>query len=329
MTYAIHTPIAPPKLQWLDLDESERAHWAKPCYIFFPCAFRVIHDAVEKLAYCQLVRKCDGMLVLAGSGAGKTKLCDFLKEFAERVYGRIDPETTICPVIQITLTEPCTPVEISIAVLDALGDPLPRHGSKAEIFARSKYLLRKCEVRLVLVDNFHDAPTKRSARGMKDAGARIRDLMDASAALWVLLGTVDAIAVRNSDPQLVRRLPYEQWLDYFSIKTSKQRQDFKRLLHELDKWLPLAEPSCLIEASALGSIFEATEGILDRLMRLVERGWIEAVRAGRETMIFDDLRKAFNHVFGTRDGKVNPFDDDFVHRRLHGKGEPYEILQSA
>lgn len=319
-------PEAPPKVNWLGKPEIERLGWVKSCFITHPNLVRIFKDVAEKIEYCKNVGRFDAMMVIGGSGSGKTTLTSHLKAFAESVYGFVDPERTICPVVQIQMPDPCTPAEISIAVLQALGDPLPRYGTRAEIFQRSKRLLKNCEVRLVLIDNFHDTPTKRGAHGMKLAGARIRDLMDESYALWILLGTKDAIRVRNSDPQLVKRVPYQQSLNYFSLKSVQKMREFKRLLEELEKWLPLTEPSCLNEKNVMGLVFVATEGILDRLISLTARGCIEAVRDGRESLLKEDLRKAFNHIFGKQDDTDNPFSEIFKLRRLNGPDEIYEVL---
>lgn len=321
-------PVAPPKTDWRGKQELERVGWIKQCFIAYPDIVTIFNDAAEKIEYCKNVGRSDAMLIIGGSGAGKTTLTFHLKSFAESVYGFVDPERTICPVIQIQMPDPCTPAEISVAVLEALGDPLPRYGTRAEIFQRSKRLLRQCEVRLLLVDNFHDTPTKRGAHGMKLAGARIRDLMDESNALWILLGTKDAIRVRNSDAQLVKRVPYQQSLSYFSLKSKGNIRVFKRLMEELEEWLPLAEPSCMTERSIIGLVFVATAGVLDRLIELTARACIEAVRSGREFMIKGDLEKAFNHLFGEQHATDNPFSDGFRLRRLNGPGEPYEVLSA-
>ena len=322
-------PEAPPKIYWLGKSPIERLGWVKSCFITHPNLVTIFNDAAEKMEYCKNVGRFDAMLVIGGSGVGKTTLTFHLKSFAEFLYGFVEPERTICPVVQIQMPDPCTPAEISIAVLEALGDPLPRFGTRAEIFQRSKRMLRQCEVRLVLIDNFHDTPTKRGAHGMKLAGARIRDLMDESNALWILLGTKDAIRVRNSDPQLVKRVPYQQYLRYFSLKSRERIREFKRLLEELEKWLPLAETSCLKEKNVVGRVFVATEGILDRLISLTARGCIEAVRAGRETMLRQDLEKAFNYIFGEQDAVNNPFSEEFKMRHLKGPDEVYEVLGAA
>lgn len=320
------SPVAPPKVDWLGKPEIERVGWVKSCFITHPNLVTIFKDVMDKMEYCKTVMRFDAMLVIGGSGSGKTTLTSHLKAFAESVYGFVEPERTICPVVQIQMPDPCTPAEISVAVLQALGDPLPRYGTRAEIFQRSKRLLRLCEVRLVLIDNFHDTPTKRGAHGMKLAGARIRDLMDESYALWILLGTKDAIRVRNSDPQLVKRVPYLQTLKYFSLKSPKTIREFKRLLIELEKWLPLAEQSCLNEKNVVGLVFIATQGILDRLISLTARGCIEAIRAGRESLLKEDLEKAFDHIFGKQDSTDNPFSDNFKLRYLNGPDEIYEVL---
>lgn len=318
------------KSYWRAASVAKRQEWRNHCYIFYPVVKIILGQAVEKLEYCERSSASDAMLVLAGTGSGKTAMCKQIAAYVDRRYARQDPERTICPCLQLMVPDPCTPLEFAVAILGALGDPRPRGRRwKEETISAAARMLRECEVRLVILDNTQDIPARRAVRGIEQIGARLREFIDQSRALWIFFGTDDALKVINGDPQLIRRISHRSRIPYFGIESDQSQKNFLLLLRKIDKWLPLAEPSCLCDPKLAGPIYIATEGIFDRIVKLVDRGWYEAVRCGRETMTSSDLAKAYTYVYGAEAEKHNPFGAEFVVRRLREPGEPFEILRGG
>lgn len=323
-------PLPPPKPSWHGKSALARQAWSRTFYINHPSVQILFDDCRQKLDQCSRTNRYDAMLVLGGTGSGKTTLCRQLVNYAIQEFSRNEPEKTIIPVIQFAIPDPCTPLEISIAILQALGDPAPRgRRHKAETISAAALLLRTCDVRLVLVDNTQDIPARRARRGIELVGARLREFIDSSRAVWVFLGTDDALKVVNSDPQLVKRICYRGQIPYFTIADVAGQKNFRRLLKRIDEWLPLVEASCLLDPKLAGPIHIATEGIFDRLVQLIDRGWYEAWQDGRETMTQTDLAKAFSLVYGPQASLCNPFSEGFITRRLHQPGDPFEVLRGA
>lgn len=318
-----------PKSYWFGKSEAERQEWTKDFYIIHPQIRRVLVDAGERLDYCVRSEKPDAMLVLAETGSGKTRLTELIHKWVLKLYGRTDAEKTICPVLSLTVPDPCTPHELSCSVLQGLGASDYNKGTRAEILRRSKLMLKECEVRLVLLDNFHDIPAKRGARGVELVGVRLRYLIDASSAFWLFLGTKDSTAVRDNHRELIRRIPSVLRIDYFSIGSQAGRKTFAEVLKALDNWLPLVETSCIVENTLRGRMYVATAGVFDRLVRLVDRAWLMAVRGGRESIAIADLAEAFRHVHGIENDEENPFSEAFKTRELNLPGEPYHVLGSS
>ena len=321
-------PSPPEKSFWLGKSVDTRQKWFENFYINHPDPKVIIADFIEKLAHCVRTNRSSAMLVIGEPGSGKTTLTLRMTQIAMSLYGRHEEEKTICPVIQFPVPNPCTPYEFSVSVLTALGDPNPRgRKSRAQTMTAAENLLRQCEVRLVLLDNFHDIPARRAARGIEMMGTRLRELIDSSFALWVFLGTSESRRVVDSDTQLIKRISYRARLKYFDIASSRSRKVFALVLAKVDKWLPLGEASCVSEISNAWRMYAATEGIFDRIFWLVERGWYLAVDAGRERMLLEDLAGAYVYVHGPTPDENNPFHPAFVKRRLVGPGDPYEKLR--
>jgi energy-coupling factor transporter ATP-binding protein EcfA2 len=316
------------KRLWNGKSKEDRQHWIDSFFIGYPEVNRILKSFSERMEHCERSKKFQAMLIIGGTGAGKTTLAKLMKSVAMRRYSRQDDEKTICPVVQFAIPDPCTPYEISVAILRALGESNPRaRKSRADTIKAAELMLKQCEVKLVIIDNLQDIPARRGKRGIELVGARLRNLIDSSEALWVLLGTADALRVVNSDTQLIRRIAWRGQLNYFSVQGELNIATFTKLLLQIDRWLPLAEPSCLQDPSTVRAMYIASEGIFDRIIQLVDRAWFETVKMGRENMISVDLAKAFTYVYGHVASSGNPFDQSFVVRRLRGENEPFELLR--
>lgn len=322
--------VALDKRRWKNCDAQQRQTWLKDLFIAYPAVAEILGDFSEKLSECERSGQATGMFIVGGSGSGKTTLMNRLKIIGEQRYARNEDDRKICPVLSIEVPDPCTPIEFSYAILEALGDADPRgRKNKLATHKAAELFLTQCEVRLILIDNVQDIPARRATRGVELVSTRLRQFIDKSFAVWVLLGTQEARKVVNSDPQVVKRVGYRAHLEYFSIHTKLGIRLFSRVLEKIDANLPLAEPSCLIDPKNRSRVFLACDGIFDRLIKLVDRGWHEAFKDNREEMTLQDLECAFRYVHGPCDPALNPFSDEFSPRQLHRVDEPFEILKGA
>lgn len=323
----INHPMPPEKMYWLNKSAEDRQKWTENFYINHPDARRIFRDFLQKLAHCARSKRYQAMLIIGPTGSGKTTLTSRLRAVATDLYHRTDAERTICPVIQFAVPDPCTPLEFSISILKAMGDPDPRgRKHKADTIQAAEKFLRECEVKLILLDNFQDIPARRGKRGIELVSARLRELIDHSGALWVFLGTSEAQSVVNSDAQLVKRISYRARLRYFSI-VGADAKTFKKLLVSLDAWLPLTHPSCLLQPGTAALIYLATEGVFERIVQLVDRAWYITMQADREVMCIKDLEDAYTYVHGPKIDSANPFHPAFITRRLIAANDPYEMMR--
>jgi hypothetical protein len=318
------------KQEWRGLSIKERQPWLNRMFICYPEVKEFLSDVLENVELSLLTGRSFAMHLVAESGAGKTKLVEELTRFVTHWYGRQDPEKTILPVLILAVPFPCTPTELCYNILETLGDSYARGRGKRDqtepLTETTARMINACEVRVVLFDNFQDIPSARRARGIEQLGIRLRDLIDKTQCTWVFLGTEKSREVVNAESQLIKRVPYVKTLRYFSLKDGKAKH-FAKLLEKVDEWLPLAESSAAELKACSGIIFVATEGILDRIIKLLDRGWVGAVASGRESLIKADLKDAFKKVFGS--DHPNPFDEGFVLRHLNQVHEPYERFGAA
>lgn len=322
----ISYPSPPKKEEWRGKSIRERKLWSVNCFIASDDTRTLIKDVIERVQYIDAYSASFGMLVLGGSGTGKTRLVRFLTSLVNDQYGRTDPEKTVMPVVDIKVPEACTTHEINVAVLTALGAIGADSTKKPEVLRRTKKALLECEVRLVIIDDFQDVPLRRGERGIDRIGAHLRDLMDASRAVWIFFGTEESNLVRNSKNQLIKRIPYLHRIGYFDIYNNTNALRFSRVLRLMDHWLPLAEQSCFQNNEFRSRMFFATSGVFDRLVKLLDAAMEVAVNDDRESLTREDLEQGFAALYGSASSSINPFQLNFTPRMLNQKDEPFEVL---
>lgn len=310
--------------QWRGATIETRMAW-KHAFVPHPRAVKLTRAIVQKVDLCGWSKTGDGMLVVGETGSGKTRLVNHLLDHYRA--GRADlPERSVRPAIAVSIPDPCRPRELGIEILRALGDPIAGRTRVSEITYRAHQLMVDCQTRLVMIDNFHDVPELRRARGIEHICSWVRNLIEEVPALFVLLGSKQAEVVVEGNPQLRRRCAYRSPLHYFDIDTVAGGTEFAQLIRNMESRLPLAESSALLDAPALAKIFAATGGIFSYLVKILDAAMVSAVKGARERIENQDLEVAFAEVHGDGYRSCNPFAAEFAPRILNRDGEPFAGL---
>jgi len=95
--------------------------------------------------------------------------------------------------------------------------------------------------------------------------------MDKTGVPIVLVGLPYSHTILDAEgnEQLQRRFGVRVELEAFRYSTSKDRQDFRRFLNVIDEKLPLVEKSDLADPNTVLCIFEATNGMIGNVMKLI------------------------------------------------------------
>ena len=307
--------------RWLGCPvEIRQRHMAQEILVAYPAFTQAILEIGRLSDRCRNENKGLATLLLAGSGTGKTFLA---RQLQQRWPSNHSGDVSHVPVVIFSIPSAPTQRSLGSALLKALEDPKCRQGDAAELLDRAVLLMRRVKTRIICIDNVHDIPERRGPAGIKHLGNWIRDLIDKSQALVVLFGTPAARIVTAANAQLRRRVPKHIYLPYFDIESKASLARFRRFLHELDKQLPLAEPSNLSEVALARRLYFATYGILDYVFQLLTEAVGAAVRDAREHLTSADLEAAFDRVFGESAIGINPFAANGPNRALDRKGEPF------
>ncbi len=240
---------------------------------------------------------------MGGSGAGKTYLANHISNLMPR-----DDTGDVSKVPTVYFKIPSAPTQrgLAAALLTALGDPRPT-GSAGEMSKRAVKLLAMVGTEIIFIDDVQDIPEKRGQKGVVQLGNWIRDLIDASKCLVVMLGTFAAIDVVRGNDQLNRRAMRNQRLEYFSMTGSENIRLSLRFLDNLDKALPLAELSKLTAPETALRFIYATNGVTSLMLDVAKEAVCIAVKNGREQLLLQDFAEAFELLFGEHLHDTNPF----------------------
>ncbi|WP_343583408.1 TniB family NTP-binding protein [Herbaspirillum sp.] len=302
------------------LIDERQAYLAQQLVVMHP-DLKVVHDKIKELrSYCIVENKGKGLLVTANSGMGKTRLA---KWFLDK-YPPEHPVSGSSNVPVIFFSSPSDPSrkQLGIALLRAIGDPIPKRGDAQEMFERAIHLIRAINTRTIFIDNIHDVPDRRGTSVVMGIGNWIRDLIEQSRSLVVLLGTPAAKEIISVNSQVLRRVETRS-IRMFEVRTTGGRKLFHMLMGKLDQMLPMAELSGLGEPTLADAICHATYGILDYIIALMIGAMFAARERNSECISREDLANAFEGRHGYESYKFNPFIDGGPKRSLDQFGEPF------
>lgn len=262
------------------------------------------------------------LCIIAATGGGKTTLT---KKISALYSDEEAKDKSIRRSVYFSVPPRPSSGSMSSAVLEALGDPRWDKGKAHELEFRVIHLLKECQTEIILMDNTHDIPERRKAKGVREVGNWVRNIIDKVPALFVALGAEQGLDVFKANSQVRRRSPASIRIDYFNCLEKGGVARLRRFLFELDIQLPLAELSDLSAFNTTKRIWVATNGIQDYIINLLTEAVEIAVANRREKITLEDLKKGFDSMFEDGRPELNPFAVDALDfRTLDREGEPFE-----
>ena len=287
----------------------DRVQMVEHLYIHFPRNDKAIKTIREHHAHAKFANEPEGLLIQGECGAGKTTIVKLYMEDYPRTYTQ---ENTQVPVLYAKVPVPATCKNLATKILTAIGDPAAERGTQVSQTLRIKRYMEACNVELLILDEFQHFQDRDSSKVLKTASDWLKVLMDETGVPIVLAGLPysHTILDYHGNEQLQRRFATRIELEPFAYGTSQQRQDFRRFLNVIDDKLPLAEKSNLADPAIALCIYEATQGVVARVMKLVRRATVIALKLHREMITSDILSVAYEERLAANDPhRPNPFGD--------------------
>ena len=278
-------------------------------YIHFPRNETALKAIKECHRHAKIAKEAQGLLIQGECGAGKTTV---VKLYAQQ-YPRVDTqEKTIVPVLFARVPVPATCKSLVTKLLTAIGDPAADRGSQISQTLRLKRYLQTGGVELIILDEFQHFQDRDSLKILKTVSDWLKVLMDETGVPIILAGLPYSHTILDAEgnEQLQRRFARRIELEAFGYESAKAKQDFRRFLNVVDDRLPLPQKSDLADPKTAFCIYEATAGVVARVMSLIRRATAIAIESNCEKLSFDLLSVAYEERLAANDpNKLNPFGE--------------------
>lgn len=245
------------------------------------------------------------MIITGDTGVGKSTI---IKALSDRHPSIKTSEEVNIPVLVATVPLPATIGGLYTSLLTALGAPFPDRGKIEYKRLRLLELLKRCNVRLIILDEFQHL-VERGTRQRIDAVAdAIKSLINQTTLPFILAGMPAARAVLEYSPQLAGRFPLSEEIPLFNWL--EQPTNFERLLNCFEQALPFAKPCGFGDETMPARFYLATGGnfrSFTTLIRDASRSALmqDCVRIEREHLVrsFDSLLAVNRRL------RANPFQE--------------------
>jgi hypothetical protein len=263
------------------LHDDKRIQWIRAGrWISHPAAELALAAMEDLLTYPQRNRMpC--LLVHGRTGMGKTMI---LRKFSRDHPKVVDPRLGLTQMPVVLMQLPPEPAEVPFyeELLGALGLPLVGEVSRIRARRMARDALRIVGARILVIDEIH-ALLLGGDRQQRTFPNVMRLLANELEMPLVCAGTPEARRALLTDNGLADRfesVELPRWTNGVA---------FRRLLASFNAILPLRRPSDLDQEKLRAALLKASEGVTVRIVRLLERLAVEAIRNGSECISLDSL----------------------------------------
>ncbi len=301
--------------------KAERMAYISEMYISYPRANAI----AEKIRYCFRARESSPeplcVLLTGPSGSGKTTILE--KILAEN-QKFIEDDTLKVPVVMATVDAKATIGSLASRLLDGFGDPLSESGVISKRIHRVEDFVECTNTKMILIDEIQHFIDQDNNKVIQIVSDTLKNLIKTKKLACVLCGmSGQAEKVVDSNPQLARLFPDPIVLEAFNWDERNPETiiEFRRILSEIDKIIPLREKSNLVNLETAWRIFYATDGLMGYLMKLIRISTTYALERGYEKLDNALFAEVFEEFLGKeRRGLLNPFLGDPPPNRIIKSG---------
>ncbi len=288
-----------------------RLNMVERIYVSYPRSQEILSKIMHCHFYSMNSAEPECMLIKGDTGAGKTTLYRRYEQQHPRVEAK---ERTIIPVLSATIPVPATPKSLATKLLANMGDPFAPRGTLVSQTLRLYELLKRCEVRLIILDEFQHFIDRDSNKVLQTISDWLKELINETKVPIVLIGMPNCEKILEANRQLKRRFAIHETLEPFGWEHDKPeiqkslRADFRRFLAVLDKQLPLKDRSHLADPDTAYRIYCATQGKVASIVNLIRRAVMIALYNGEELISLETLARAYKERFQHDQPNIeNPF----------------------
>lgn len=289
----------------------------------FDRAYQAIFNAYQMKV---LIDSAENIICVGQSGTGKSTL----KERMRLSFPEVETiEKKIIPVLVVDTPSVPTVKNIAEEMLIQLGDPRFNKGSAIEKTNRILHYLDKCEVKMVIFDELQHFVDQGKRKTPLEVSDWLKTVIDKAGVSTVLMGLERSEAILEVNEQLRRRFSRRVDIAPFSIQTKESRATFIGVVRVLDKKVGLPRRINLQDKDLILSLFYASNGIIDYLVKLFIGAYEQAIKLDCDTLDKECFYIAFTECIWVEGiGQLNPFHKKFKYEQLDKPGMPFHRVVS-
>lgn len=289
------------------LSEAERLGLVEKVFIRYP-RLNTLHKKIDFCrTYSKIAAEPECMLITGAQGTGKTTLIEwYVGDFVVREF----PEKRVVPILMVIVPAPATVKNLATEMLKSIGDPAADRGTVSSITLRLRKFLVECEVELIILDEFQHFDDRKSRGVLKTISDWLKNLLNQTRVPIVLVGMpgCESVLDAKGNEQLKRRFSNRERIEPFSWQGPKEIQEFRQLLKKIDDELPLLKDSQLADVATAFLIYNATDGVINYVMKLLRRAARTAIERGLERIDHSLLAHAYEELLAKEfEHRPNPF----------------------
>ena len=277
----------------------------------------IAHDAVKEamfiisetvdIASIKVSPKC--VLLTGSEGVGKTWV---VEHFLAMYPNLRSDEKTSKPVVLIRVPESASIKDLSISLLEELGDQYPSSGTVGAMKGRINKQAQGVGLRLLILDEFQHLVerTTKTSRVALNAANWIKNLHSSLRIPILMVGILRAKEVLDVDGQLRRRTT-QVVMDCIAWHPGEISNPFLRVLAQIEKAFKFEAPMQLTNLTLAKRLYIASVGNMCTLMTLIKEAYTESLIDGASKIDSIHWKHVFQKHFAaslSSTHKVNPFE---------------------
>ena len=282
--------LAPEAQAALDLSDEQRISFlGEDRWIDYPRARKALHELERRLVSSKRTRM-PSLLIHGESNIGKSMIIQkFLRDHPHREFNQ---DTGLLQRDVLAVEMPAAPTERRFygQLLLALNAPYRPGDRLAAVEFMALTLLRQVSPKMIVVDEVHNLLAG-SAREQRASLNLLKFLSNQVPCSIVALGTRDALAAMQTDPQIASRLPG------LEMPRWQENEELRGFLAGFERQLPLREASRICDNRAMvGWVMNATGGVTGDITALLSRAAEAAIRTKTERITPELLERFVGKV---------------------------------
>jgi len=270
--------------------------------------FNKLHDAIR---LCQNLSQVAGepqcMVLEGAAGVGKSTL---VKSYAEALPRYETSSGSRVSIFYLETPSPVTVKGMAAKLLDTLGDPAAHHGTLWSMNARLIHFIRACEVRLVILDDFHHLIDKETNRVLHNVSDWLKVLIKETNVPFLVVGVVDTVRrILDANAQLSRLFAIRETLHPFHWDSQRPEtiKEFAGFVAFAESKIGMPLTAEIERQDLLYRLYDATGGVVGNVMNLLRYSVAVAQQQGHDQLSLNILATAFDMRLAEHVRKKNPF----------------------